>query len=707
MTCSTDLSDRLKDVLVGMRDDLHVSRHSMADGTAYVVHHPVTFQSHRLSADDYLVFCHLDGKRTLGEVFDVLVSKGILDEHQPDAFYNFVIHMNSMGVLNLPITDGKHLHQKYVERKEMMAKGGINKYLFFRIPLFNSDQFLDRTKQIFAPMFTRTAVLIWLVAMMASIGVVIANWSRFSDPLGSLLATENLVMMWGLLLGLKVVHEFGHAYACKYFGGRVPEMGAYFMMLSPCAYVDASSSWSFPSRTNRIIVAMAGMYFESIASMCALAVWCFTSPGPVNSAAQLAIVLSTVVTIGFNVNPLMKYDGYFALSDVLGLPHLQQDSIGEFQGAMKKVLFGIDYQSVATTKNGRTAYQAFGFASIAYRVLIMVAIGMTLATFFPAIAPFAVIFMFGSMIVKSVVKLIVFLKDSEELIGRRSRATMVTAGLAGLAALGIASLPIPGATRAPAIVVSENQQIIHAPGPGFLQVTPVENGNAVEVGQVICRLTDQALAVSMERDRQQVNELEVELLNALNQKDPRVGLIRERLKQAQERFGTSSRMLNELVVRTPVAGIVGSADNLDVPGRFVQQGEPLAMVSSGVWQIEALLDEDSLADMNPQLNDSVSVRLRHRNTGVYNGRILAIEPVGSDRIEQEQLWQQSGGLIPVMPDNGRAQTPYFSVRIAIEDGNLDSLRSGMSAFVRMGRNGTIGSSLIRNATRFFGQLRLN
>ena len=161
---------------------------------------------------------------------------------------------------------------------------------------------------------------------------------------------SNVPILWTLLVGLKTFHELGHAYACKRFGGTVPEMGAMIMMGTPCAYVDASSSWSFPKRWHRMIVALAGMYFESMLAMVALVVWLCTDTGQLHSAAQYAIVLSTVVTIGFNANPLMRYDGYFILCDLLNFPNLHRDAKASSSSFIKWILYGIESKPVSENR---------------------------------------------------------------------------------------------------------------------------------------------------------------------------------------------------------------------------------------------------------------------------------------------------------------------------------------------------------------------
>ena len=113
------------------------------------------------------------------------------------------------------------------------------------------------------------------------------------------------------MTALKVWHELGHAYACKISGGVVPDMGAFFMVGLPMAYVDVSSSWSFASQRRRMLVGLGGMYFESIAAAIAVFVWAATGPGIANSAAHFVVLMASLVTVIFNANPLMRYDGYY------------------------------------------------------------------------------------------------------------------------------------------------------------------------------------------------------------------------------------------------------------------------------------------------------------------------------------------------------------------------------------------------------------
>ena len=126
-------------------------------------------------------------------------------------------------------------------------------FLFLRVPLWNPDAFLDRTVGLAKSLFSRPAFLFWALLLLSAGVILIRRWGELTEPLQGLLAAGNLPLMWITLVVLKVFHEFGHAYACKHYGGQVPEMGAYLIVFTPCAYMDATASWGFTSKRERLM----------------------------------------------------------------------------------------------------------------------------------------------------------------------------------------------------------------------------------------------------------------------------------------------------------------------------------------------------------------------------------------------------------------------------------------------------------------------
>lgn len=272
------LSERLREVVVSVRGDLDISRHTFRAGPAYVVRDPITFASHRFDPEDYLVLNAIRGNGTLGEVFDQLVSIGTLIQDDEESYYEFVLDLHQRNLLSLPINNADALYQRYEQRRRAEAIGRVMGIFFMKIPVFNPNQFLSRSLPLFRWLFSIPGFLIWILLVMAAGIVVVSRASELSSPVLAMLDGNNVYILVASLIGLKVVHEFGHAFACRSFGGYVPEMGVFLVLFTPLAYVDATDSWSFSKSHQRAIVTLGGVYFESIVGAFAVFVWALTEP---------------------------------------------------------------------------------------------------------------------------------------------------------------------------------------------------------------------------------------------------------------------------------------------------------------------------------------------------------------------------------------------------------------------------------------------
>jgi len=223
--------EQLQGTQLSARQDLKVSRHLFRGTPSYIVHDPISFQSHRFSQSDYEILSSLDKNKTLKEVYQSLLSQGKADDEE--SFFEFVLGLQMRGLLDLPITNGNRLYDRYKQRKEAASKKSLMKLLFIKIPLFNPNEFLERTMYLAKPLFTRVFFYIFCVMMVAAIGLLFARWDEFYLPMADLLATRNLIILVVVMTALKFWHELGHAYACKLQGGAVPDMGGFLMVLHP------------------------------------------------------------------------------------------------------------------------------------------------------------------------------------------------------------------------------------------------------------------------------------------------------------------------------------------------------------------------------------------------------------------------------------------------------------------------------------------
>jgi len=704
-----DLGAKLGDVRASVRPNLDLSRHVFSGKPTYVVRDPVTAQTHRFSSQDYQLFISIDQSRTLRESVELLIKQGRIASDQTDDFYRFVVHLHQMGLLTLPLSDGSTLYNRYKQRLDAQKKGRFLKLLFMKVPLAQPDKWLGTTKHIAAPLFTMTAFWIWLACLSACSGVLLVHWREFVDPLGTMLTLSNVPMLWLLLVGLKTFHEFGHAYACKRFGGTVPEMGAMIMMGTPCAYVDASSSWSFPNRWHRMTVALAGMYFESMLAMVAVVVWLCTDTGQLHSAAQYAIVLSTVVTIGFNANPLMRYDGYFILCDLVNIPNLHRDAKAAASGFIKWVLYGLTPKVASTSRSIHIAMIAFGLACMIYQVTVAVGIATLLTLAVPVVGPVIAFFVSGLPVIRIIQKWTSFVIGSKELETVRVRAISVASALTLAIIVGIFAIPIPGHVQSLGIVHRQEEQSVRASVGGFLVSAKAKNTEAVAANQILYRLENLELETQRSEMQSLVQQLNIQLQSQLNMPGKQSEQTQLQLENARKQLEHIESQIRHLDLSAPKSGDFIPAPESPKKGTFVKQGESLGSICRGPWIVHLMLTADQWSSIESVRDKPVGITLVGNTRESLKGKIISGDIAGTKKIEEAALTHSGGGDIAVSPDMVATES-FFNVIVEIDADSLKSLthpiKVGMTSIVQLqSEPETLGSLLLRRGARLVNQIR--
>ena len=705
----SDLGAKLGDVRASVRPNLDLSRHVFSGKPTYVVRDPITAQTHRFSAQDYQLFISVDQTRTLKESVELLIKQKRITPEQTDDFYRFVVHLHQMGLLTLPLSDGSTLYNRYKQRVDAQKKGKFMKLLFMKVPLAKPDKWLGTTKHIVAPLFTMTAFWIWLACAITCSMVLLVNWREFVNPLGTMLTLSNVPILWILLVGLKTFHELGHAYACKRFGGTVPEMGAMIMMGTPCAYVDASSSWSFPNRWHRMTVALAGMYFESMLAMVAVVVWLCTDTGQLHSAAQYAIVLSTVVTIGFNANPLMRYDGYFILCDLVNIPNLHRDAKAAASGFVKWVLYGLTPKASTTSGPIHVVMTAFGLACMAYSTTVAIGIATLLTLSVPIVGPLIAFFVSGLPVIRLIQKWTSYVVSSKELEAVRFRAISVAGGLTAAIVIGIFAIPIPGHVQSLGIVHRQEEQSVRASVSGFLISAKAKNTEAVVANQILYRLENSELETQRSDIQSLVQQLNIQLQSQLNVPGKQSEQTQIQLENARKQLEHIESQIRHLDLAAPKSGEFIPAPESPKTGKFVRQGESLGSICRGPWIVHLMLTADQWSSIESVRDKPVGVTLVGNTRESLKGRIISGDIAGTKKIEEAALTHSGGGDIAVSSDMVATEN-FFDVIVEIDADSLKSLtrpiKVGMTSMVQLqSESETIGSLLLRRGARLVNQIR--
>lgn len=349
-------------------------------GVAYrVIKDPVGLQYHRLQEEQYFALELLNGERSLEDVRDGL------RERYP------TLHLTMSDVQQL-ITD---LHKKGLVQSDRSGQAGslvlerrktkrekffgqLKSLLYLRLPGWDPERSLQFlypfTKWLFHPI----TVTLCMMFVVSSWVLLLVNFEVFRSKLPefqSFFGWPNLMYIWVVLGGAKIIHEFGHGLSCKHYKGECHEMGVMLLVFSPCLYCDVTDSWMLKSKWKRIIIAAAGMYIEIILSAMAVYVWWFSRPGLLHHLALNLFFVTTITTVIFNANPLMRFDGYYMMSDFLEIPNLRAKSDKLLRENFAWYCLGIEPQpDPFMPETGKAWFVAYAIAAWLYRWVILFSI---------------------------------------------------------------------------------------------------------------------------------------------------------------------------------------------------------------------------------------------------------------------------------------------------------------------------------------------
>ncbi|MEE8586769.1 MAG: HlyD family efflux transporter periplasmic adaptor subunit, partial [Acidobacteriota bacterium] len=564
-------------------------------------------------------------------------------------------------------------------------KGLMLNPMFVRIPLIDPDRFLCRWLPYVRPFFSWWGALLWLATVASALGVAASHWGELTEGSTDLiLAPANLPLLWVTFAAIKTIHEFGHAFCCRAFGGEVNEMGIMLLIFTPVPYVETSSSWAFPGKSRRLLVASAGMIVELFVASLAVFVWAGVEPGIVRSLAYNAIFLASVTTILFNANPLLRYDGYYILADALEMPNLRSRSTQYVKSLFERHLFGLSDDPPTQSVRERLWLFSYAVGSVIYRFFLSMAIILFVSSrfFFLGVLMGAVVSF--SWLVLPMVRSAKYVLTDPRLRPVRARAVL-TSGLLLAALLSlVAFFPAPLASRAEGVIHLPHLAPLRPASPGFVEELRVEPGSRVVKGEALLILRNPLLESELERMELRLEELRLRYNQALPQDRVQTNILEEQIALFEDLRRRIARQVEDLVVTSPIDGVLVLPRADDLPGRYIEAGETIGQVIdfSEVFVRTVIAQHDIQLVQDRLLK--VEVRLAEDPDRVLPAEVERVVPAGDERLPSPALGSAGGGqtrIDPLDPSGARALEPLFVLDLRLPQGDYP-VHAGGRAYVR-------------------------
>ena len=676
------------------RADLIGKRVRMGGQYFWVLKDPLSRAYFYVTDREHAILSLLDGRRRLSEIVKACSTRFAPDFVSAESVANFLAEAKSSGLINVHGRSAAAANRDdtntFSEQSGITGRTPTSNWLAFRLPGVNPDAWLESPARILQPFFTLPSAIAYAVVLCLAVIIVVTRFDHLVQDTAA--ATGRAGIAWWVTVAAvvgvtKVIHELAHALACKIQGAECRELGVMFLVGVPCLYCDVSDAWMLPDRAKRILVSAAGMLVELFVAAIAVFLWSVSEPGMFRDLCLTITVVCSVSTVLFNGNPLLRYDGYFILSDAIAAPNLVGESRRMIHDRCRRLIWRLpNFDSASRLTSGPSARTliSYGLLSGLYRCFVMVAIAMLGYRLLANIGlPWIGTLLVVGFLVAMVWKMLRPLIQPPDRSVRRSATGESRRWIAGLVLGGLlllAFIPLPRQIAAPMMIQPAAGHRIYVDTPGTL-VSCVESGESVEAGDVIAVLRNSEIdyrlvAQQGERDvlQTRLTSLQKRVISDVSVAG-QVEVVAEQLKSAETRLDLLESQRGKLQV---IAGATGSfysprpridaaqsgpvkqAKWSGVPlddrnrGSLLQRGTHVGTIGDP-GRREAVLLVPHQAITRIKTDQTVQLLLGAASQAV-TGRVIAVSPTPDDDIAPELT---AAGLA--------TEETYYRVRVSIDN----------------------------------------
>jgi len=522
-------------------------------------------------------------------------------------------------------------------------------------------------------LFTVWGGIAWLILIAVGLALASVHWNTIThDIVDQALAPQNLVLLWFVYPVVKAVHEFGHAYAVKRLGGDVPEMGIMFLVFVPVPYVDASAATAFTDKYQRMLVGAIGIMVEMALAAIALIAWIYAGPGGIHAFAYNVMLIGGVSTILFNGNPLLRFDGYYVLSDAIEIPNLGQRSNSYWGYLARRYLLGSrDEHSPARSNGERRWFIGYGALSAFYRFYVILKILLYIGTKFFVVGVLLALWAASTQVLTPIAKVIKAMVSGHQLRRTRGRALLTASLLPAAALLVIFVLPLPLWIRAEAVTWPSEHSQVRAAQDGVVVRLLARDGETVRAGTPLIEMTDPFLEARVRVLQAQLAGLELQYVSLRNTDRVEAGVVQEEIAAVRSDLQRNEEKKRELTLVAPRDGTLIVPQVADLPDRMLKKGQLAGYVldSSDRVTARAIVTQD---EINLVRERTRGVRVIAPDWGAESAetKIVREVPGGVKSLPAPALGAHGGGRIALDPHDAKGLTAFervFEFEIVLPD----------------------------------------
>ncbi len=661
---------RVEELKPRLRPHASIHRHHYRGERWHIIEDASAGRHHRFGPDVYYMIGLMDGSHTISEIWNETLTHLGDDAPNQTELIMLLSQLHQADLLQCDVTpDSAEVFQRFSDARTNQWLSRVINPMFARFPIWDPDLWLARWVFVVEKLFSPHVFAAWLLFMAFAGLKVWVHWADLTAPgLSAVLEPMNLLILCVTYPLVKILHELGHAFAIRVYGGEVHEIGVMFLFLVPMPYVDASASTGFGSKRKRIIVASAGVMVELFISAIAMLLWLEIAPGFLRTVLWNVMLIGGFSTLIFNGNPLLRFDGYYVLSDWLEIPNLAARSSQYLQFLVEHFVMGLPERRGMVLAPGEAGWLVgYGILSWVYRLTITLGIALYLANQFFFIGILLAVWGLVLQLALPAFRGLTNLLNDPRVEAARLRVGGTLVAFVVGTILAVFVVPFPSWSTHEGVVWIPERSQLRAGIDGFVTRLVARPDSLIAEGDVAIETVDPML------------HARVRILKA-NLDEARAEYGRERQQSVAEgriQHEEVIRIRNELeaAVAERGRGLIRAGETgrfvlieRDLEDRFVRRGDVLGYVARlANPTVRTLVPQSEITSLRGQLK-SVEVRLAESPGKSIMARISQILPTATNRLPTKALGAAGGGSIAVDArdsDGLTASEPFFIVDLAL------------------------------------------
>ena len=649
-TSSRTSTEELGGLRLALREDLTFTLQSYGGQTCYVVEDEAHGTFFRIGVPEYSFLSLLDGRVTVEQALaQTAAAMGPDAIREQDAASICKWLVDNQLALTTQSSRSARLHETDQQRRAGKWRQYLNP-LVVVLKLGNPEPFLAAILPLTKWMFGPFGGLVWMLVISCGLSHAVTHWRELTLNSVEIVTPGNWLRLSLVWLGLKLCHEAAHGLCCLRLGGRVRESGLNTVLFIPLPFVDVTSAWRLPSKWQRMFVGAAGMYAELFLAALAVIVWSHSDSAGLRHSCVYVMLTGGILTVLFNANPLMRFDGYYILADWLELPNLANHAHQDLTALGKRILFGVKRPDSARPPRLAVVIRTYGLLSALWKITVTASMILAAEALFHGAGLVLALLATVLWVLWPLSRFALYIVNGNPGENPSRLRFIALASIFSLASIWCWNvMPWSEQIVLPAVVDYSPVVIVRSPVAGFVRSVEIEAGANVHPNQVLVRLENPMLSNEIAELRAGIAKSELRSLAFQRVEDISARQIEDENRHAlRQKLAERKEQQTQLDIRATVPGHVIGSDLASLNGQFVVPGQTLFLIGDErTKQVQAMVSQFDIDDIAGRVGQEVEVTLNGDAGTTITARLTKVEPQASYALRHPALAATAGGPLAV------------------------------------------------------------